>query len=149
MPYTDSRNKDLGVTNPSRSPDQMTLQNQIVFADATVHVATDKGVFSSKDGVVCGAITAKALFELHIEQMLNEPDLRVHALQERANILTLAPEIWKAYDSEGHSFFNINTPEDFEKAQTALRFTGTAILFRWYCHRSTTSHSSGHHLYRL
>ena len=55
-----------------------------------------------------------------IEQMLNEPDLRVHALQERANILTLAPEIWKTYDSEGYSFFNINTPEDFEKAQTLL-----------------------------
>ena len=52
-----------------------------------------------------------------IEQMLNEPDLRVHALQERANVLTLAPEIWKTYDSEGHSFFNVNTPEDFEKAQ--------------------------------
>ena len=53
-----------------------------------------------------------------IEQMLNEPDLRVHALQERANVLTLAPEIWKTYDSGGHSFFNVNTPEDFEKAQT-------------------------------
>ena len=56
-----------------------------------------------------------------IEQMLNEPDLRVHALQERANILTLAPEIWKTYDSEGHSFFNVNTPEDFEKAQTLVQ----------------------------
>jgi molybdopterin-guanine dinucleotide biosynthesis protein A len=53
-----------------------------------------------------------------IEQMLNEPDLRVHALQERANVLTLAPEIWKTFDSEGYSFFNVNTPEDFEKAQT-------------------------------
>lgn len=52
-----------------------------------------------------------------IEQMLNESDLRVHALQERANVLTLAPEIWKTYDPEGYSFFNVNTPEDFEKAQ--------------------------------
>ena len=34
--------------------------NQIVFADATVHVATDKGVFSSKDGVVWNATTDKA-----------------------------------------------------------------------------------------
>ena len=55
-----------------------------------------------------------------IELMLNEPELRVHALQARANILTVAPEIWKTYDSEGHSFFNVNTPEDFEKAQTLL-----------------------------
>ena len=58
-----------------------------------------------------------------IERMLNEPDLRVHALQERANILTLAPELWKTYDSEGHSFFNVNTPEDFEKAQTLVQHT--------------------------
>ena len=94
MPYTDSRNKDLGVTNPSRSPDQMTLQT------------------------LC-AVYAKRCLPV-IEQMLNEPDLRVHALQELANILTLAPEIWKTYDSEGHSFFNVNTPEDFEKAQTML-----------------------------
>lgn len=55
-----------------------------------------------------------------IELMLQESELRVHALQERANILTLAPEIWKTYDSEGHSFFNVNTPEDFEKAQAIL-----------------------------
>ena len=55
-----------------------------------------------------------------IELMLQESELRVHALQERANILTVAPEIWKAYDSEGYSFFNVNTPEDFEKAQTIL-----------------------------
>ena len=55
-----------------------------------------------------------------IELMLQESELRVHALQERANILTLAPEIWKTHDSEGHSFFNVNTPEDFEKAQTIL-----------------------------
>ena len=34
--------------------------NQIVFIDATVHVATDKGVFSSKNGVVWHAITDKA-----------------------------------------------------------------------------------------
>ena len=34
--------------------------NQIIFADATVHVATDKGVFNSIDGVVWNAITDKA-----------------------------------------------------------------------------------------
>ena len=34
--------------------------NQIVFADATVHAATDRGVFSSKDGAVWNAITGKA-----------------------------------------------------------------------------------------
>ena len=94
MPYTSSRNKDIGVTNASYSTDQITLQT------------------------LC-AVYSKRCLPI-IEQMLNEPDLRVHALQERANILTLAPEIWKTYDSEGDSFFNVNTPEDFEKAQTMV-----------------------------
>ena len=95
MPYTYSRNKDIGVTTSSYSTDQITLQT------------------------LC-AVYAKRCLPI-IEQMLNEPDLRVHALQERANILTLAPEIWETYDSEGHSFFNVNTPEDFEKAQTMVK----------------------------
>lgn len=56
-----------------------------------------------------------------IELMLQASELRVHALQERANIRTLAPEVWKTYDSEGHSFFNVNTPEDFEKARTLVQ----------------------------
>ena len=34
--------------------------NQIVFADSTVHVATDKGVFNSIDGVAWNTITDKA-----------------------------------------------------------------------------------------
>ena len=34
--------------------------NQIVFADSTVYVATDKGIFNSIDGVVWRAITDKA-----------------------------------------------------------------------------------------
>ena len=67
---------------------------------------------------LCAAYS-KRCFSI-IELMLQESELRVHALQARANILTLAPEIWKTYDSEGHSFFNVNTPEDFEKAQTIL-----------------------------
>ena len=96
MPYTYSSNEDIGVTNRSYSDaPQITLQT------------------------LCGVYSKRCL--PMIEQMLNEPDLRVHALQERANILPLAPEIWKTYDSEGHSFFNVNTPEDFEKAQTMVK----------------------------
>ena len=94
MPYTYSRNKDIGVTNPSYSTDQITLQT------------------------LCAAYSKRCLSI--IELMLQESELRVHVLQERANILTLAPEIWKTYDSEGHSFFNVNTPADFEKAQAML-----------------------------
>lgn len=94
MPYTYSSNKDIKVTNPSHSDNQVTLQT------------------------LCAAYSKRCL--PIIELMLQASELRVHALQEQANILTLAPEIWKTYDSEGHSFFNINTPADFEKAQAML-----------------------------
>ena len=97
MPYTYSTNKDIGVRNPSHSDNQITLQT------------------------LC-AVYSKRCLPI-IEQMLQESELRVHALQERANILTLAPEIWEPYDSEGHSFFNVNTPEDFEKAHTMVKHT--------------------------
>ena len=70
---------------------------------------------------LCAAYSKRCLSIIKL--MLQESELRVHALQERANILTLAPEIWKTYDSEGHSFFNVNTPEDFEKAQTMVKHT--------------------------
>ena len=72
---------------------------------------------------LCAAYSKRCLSI--IELMLQESELRVHALQERANILTLTPEIWKTYDSEGHSFFNVNTPEDFEKAQTIVKHTNS------------------------
>ena len=48
--------------------------NQIVFADATVHVATDKGVFSSKDGVVWHAITDKAGESIIIQSLATAED---------------------------------------------------------------------------
>lgn len=56
-----------------------------------------------------------------IESMLRDSELRVHALQERAHIKRVSPEIWQRFDSEGMSFFNINTPEDFEKADAYIR----------------------------
>ena len=56
-----------------------------------------------------------------IELMLRESELRVHALQERAHIKRVSPDIWQAFDSDGMSFFNINTPEDFESADSYMR----------------------------
>ena len=60
-----------------------------------------------------------------IELMLRDSELRVHALQERAHIKRVSPEIWKAFDSDGMSFFNINTPEDFERANSYMRIQTT------------------------
>ena len=48
--------------------------NQIVFADATVHVATDKGVFCSKDGTVWRAITDKAGKSIIIKSLATAED---------------------------------------------------------------------------
>ena len=48
--------------------------NQIVLADATAHVATDKGVFSSKDGVVWNAITDKAGESIVIKSLATAED---------------------------------------------------------------------------
>ena len=62
------------------------------------------------------AVYAKRCLPI-VAQMLKESELRVHALPERANVLCLSPEIWNSFDSEGISFFNVNTPADFEKAR--------------------------------
>lgn len=56
-----------------------------------------------------------------IERMLQESELRVHALYERANIKRIPPEIWQRFDPAGISFFNINTPEDFDLATSYMR----------------------------
>ena len=95
MPYTYSRNKDIGVKNPSYSDDRITLQT------------------------LCAAYAKRCL--PIIELMLQESELRVHALAERAHIQRVSPEVWQTFDSEGMSFFNINTPEDFEKADFYMR----------------------------
>ena len=103
MPYTYSsrqtpfcRNKDIGVTNPSYGDDtQITLQT------------------------LCAAYSKRCLSI--IELMLRESELRVHALQERAHIKRVSPEVWREFDPEGMSFFNINTPEDFERADSYVR----------------------------
>ena len=101
MPYTYSRrqmpscrNKETGVTNPSDNG-QVTLQT------------------------LCAAYSKRCL--PIIESMLRESELRVHALQERAHIKRISPEVWQAFDPEGMSFFNINTPEDFESADSHIR----------------------------
>ena len=55
-----------------------------------------------------------------IESMLRESELRVHALQERAHIKRISPEIWQEFDPDGMSFFNINTPQDFETGEKLI-----------------------------
>ena len=51
-----------------------------------------------------------------IEEMLAVDELRVHALYNRIDVRIVQPHEWQEFDPQGLSFFNINTPEDFEKA---------------------------------
>ena len=90
MPWTDSRKKDIGVRNRSHGTDQKTLQT------------------------LCAAYSKRCL--PIIKLMLQESELRVHALQERASIKGIGPEVWRSFDPDGLSFFNINTPEDLVQA---------------------------------
>ncbi|MCY3721611.1 MAG: molybdenum cofactor guanylyltransferase [Candidatus Poribacteria bacterium] len=60
-----------------------------------------------------------------IKSMLRDSELRVHALQERAHIKRVSPEVWQAFDPEGMSFFNINTPEDLESADAYMSMQTT------------------------
>ena len=56
-----------------------------------------------------------------IKRMLQEREFRVHAIYERAHIKRIPPEVWRKFDPEGMSFFNINTPEDFDRATASMR----------------------------
>ena len=93
MPYTC---EEIGVRNPSYSDAaRITLQT------------------------LCAAYSKRCLSI--IELMLQESELRVHALQERAYIKSISPEVWQRFDPEGMSFFNINTPEDFARANSYIK----------------------------
>ena len=92
MPYTC---EEIGVRNPS-------------YSDAArITLQTLCAVYSKR----CLPI---------IEQMLQESELRVHALHERGDIKCISPEVWQRFDPDGMSFFNINTPEDFDRANSYI-----------------------------
>ncbi len=105
----------VGCDNPFLMPNLLTYLVSVLGKHDAVMPWTDKEEGQITLQTLC-AVYSKRCLSI-IEEMLNELDLRVHALQERANVLCLSPEVWKTYDSEGHSFFNVNTPADFEKAQ--------------------------------
>ena len=90
--------------------------NQIVFADATVHVATDRGVFSSKDGVVWNAITDKAGESVIIKSLApaentvyGANDDGIYRLEKEAGVWEqIVPEIPDAITSlvvDGDAFY--------------------------------------------
>ena len=55
-----------------------------------------------------------------IRQMLDEGELRLHALCDRVTVRMVHPDEWRGFDPKGLSFVNINTREDFERVREAL-----------------------------
>ncbi len=112
----------VGCDNPFLSQKLLNYLISILGEYDAVMPFTYKDSLSKKDDI--SNITLQTLCAVYskrclpiIDQMLNDQELRVHALQERANVHCLSPKVWIQYDHQGYSFFNVNTPEDFEKAQ--------------------------------
>ena len=55
-----------------------------------------------------------------VRQMIDEGELRLHALCDRVTVRMVPPGEWREFDPEGLSFVNINTREDFEKVKEML-----------------------------
>ena len=55
-----------------------------------------------------------------IRQMLEEGELRLHALCNRINVRRVPPGEWREFDPDGLSFVNVNTREDFERVKEML-----------------------------
>ena len=68
---------------------------------------------------LCGVYSKRCL--PIIASMLQASELRVHALQEWARVQSVSPEVWQRLDPEGMSFFNINTPADFDLANSYMK----------------------------
>ncbi len=58
-----------------------------------------------------------------IAEMLEEKELRVHALTERASVCRVPPRVWQEFDPAGDSFFNVNRAEDFRRAERRIGIT--------------------------
>ena len=69
--------------------------NQIVFGDTTVHVATDRGVFSSKDGVVWQTTTDKAGASVIIKSLATAEDAVYGANDDGIHCLEAETGTWK------------------------------------------------------
>ena len=69
--------------------------NQIALADATVHVATDKGVFNSKDGVVWNAITDKVGESIIIKSLATAEDTVYGANDDGIYHLEMGTGTWE------------------------------------------------------
>ena len=119
----------VGCDSPFLVPNLLTYLVSILGEYDAVMPYTYKEIPAYSDDTqitlqtLCAAYAKRCLPT--IELMLHKLELRVHALAEHAHIQRVSPEVWQIFDSEGMSFFNINTPEDFEKANSYMRSQAT------------------------
>ncbi len=106
----------VGCDNPFINTDLLLyLISMLGKYDAVIpYTCSEKGQMTLQ--TLC-AVYSKRCLPI-IEKMLNDAEYRVHALKWHADINLIIPETWKKIDPDGHSFLNINTPDDFEVAQT-------------------------------
>lgn len=115
----------VGCDNPFLVPNVLTYLVSVLDEYDAVMPYTYKEIPADSDNTqitlqtLCAAYSKRCL--PIIELMLQESELRVHALAERAHIQRVSPEVWQRFDPEGMSFFNINTPEDLERADSYVK----------------------------
>lgn len=71
-----------------------------------------------------------------IRQMLEEGELRLHALCDRIKVRWVAPGEWREFDPDGLSFVNVNTREDFERVRKMLEHEMMGDVDDVNCRRS-------------
>ncbi|PJF35492.1 MAG: molybdenum cofactor guanylyltransferase [Candidatus Thermofonsia Clade 1 bacterium] len=60
-----------------------------------------------------------------IDLLIRNGERRLSAFIERLDAVFLSPEFWSRYDPLQRAFFNLNTPEDVERARALLRDQST------------------------
>ena len=109
----------VACDSPFLNPKLLTYLASILEEYDAVMPYTHRNNTQTTLQTLCAAYSKRCL--PIIASMLRESELRVHALQERAHIKRVSPEVWQEFDPDGASFFNINTPEDFEKTDSYMR----------------------------
>lgn len=121
----------VACDNPFLNPNLLSYLLSVLGEYDAVMPYTYKDTLSDNENMQITLQTLCAVYSKRclpsIEQMFNETNFRVHALQEYANVLTLSPDECKTYDPKGHSFFNVNTPEDFDNAQVIFKTVRDSI----------------------
>ena len=86
--------------------------------DAVVPNTREMGDSNPKLQTLC-AVYSRRCGQV-IRQMLDQNELRLHALCDWVTVRMVPPDEWREFDPEGFSFVNVNTREDFERVRAML-----------------------------